>query len=66
MIPICTTDTVPVAGCGPVEQAWPVWTDHTEIGSGLDHLAHLAAQRGAHAFIALKITTYWISGGSVR
>jgi len=66
VIPIYTTEGIPVADASPIEQAWPVWTDHDDIGMGLDHLAHLAMHRGAHAIIALKINTYWIAGGSVQ
>ncbi|TYK50686.1 hypothetical protein [Actinomadura decatromicini] len=61
MIPIYTTDGVQTAGAGPVEQAWPVWCENTEIGNGLDELAKSAAQRGAHAIIALRISTYFNS-----
>lgn len=63
MIPIYTTDGVPIANAGPVERAWPVWTDEAEIGHGLDRLAYQAAQQGAHAIAALKITAYWVPAG---
>ncbi|WP_067800147.1 hypothetical protein [Actinomadura formosensis] len=63
MIPIYTTDGVPIANAGPVERAWPVWTDEAEIGHGLDRLAYQAAQQGAHAIVALKITAYWVPAG---
>ncbi|MFI0355282.1 hypothetical protein [Actinomadura sp. 9N407] len=66
MIPIYTTDGVPLANSGPIEEAWPVWIDSDSIGPGLDQLAHLARQRNAHAIVALKITTYWLSGGNVQ
>ncbi|MQY05013.1 hypothetical protein [Actinomadura macrotermitis] len=57
MIPIYTTDHIPIAGAGPVEQAWPVWTDAADIGLGLDQLAHAAVYRGAHAIVGLQVTT---------
>ncbi|XVQ11622.1 hypothetical protein ACQP1W_03295 [Spirillospora sp. CA-255316] len=56
MIPIYTTDTVPVTGAGAVQQAWPVWAEADEIGRGLDLLAQSATARGAHAIIGLKLT----------
>ncbi|MEU9019368.1 hypothetical protein [Actinomadura sp. NPDC048394] len=55
MIPIYTTDGIPTADAPPIDQAWPVWVDHDEIGAGLDHLAQQAVHRGAHAIIALKV-----------
>jgi hypothetical protein len=56
MIPIYTTSTVPVAGAGRVQQAWPVWTESDDIGRGLDQLARAAIARGAHAVIGLQLT----------
>ncbi|MFC4054507.1 hypothetical protein ACFOY4_32865 [Actinomadura syzygii] len=61
MIPIYTTDGVPTAGAGPIEQAWPVWCENSDVGNGLDELAKSAVQRGAHAIIALRINSYFNS-----
>jgi hypothetical protein len=66
VIPIYSTDGIPTADARPIDQAWPVWVDHDEIGAGLDHLAQQAAHRGAHAIIALKISTYWLGGRNVQ
>jgi hypothetical protein len=55
VIPIYTTDTVPIATAGVVQQAWPVWTEADQIGRGLDLLAQSAMTRGAHAVIGLKL-----------
>ncbi|WP_433338683.1 hypothetical protein [Spirillospora sp. CA-294931] len=54
MIPIYTTDHIPIAGSNPVVQAFPVWADDHDIGKALDKLAYAARQRGAHAVIGLR------------
>ncbi|MFB4305023.1 hypothetical protein [Actinomadura sp. GTD37] len=58
MIPIYTTDTVPIDGSPPVTHAWPVWTMATDIGQGLETLAVSAGSRGAHAIIGVRVTTF--------
>ncbi|MEW2358404.1 hypothetical protein [Spirillospora sp. NPDC029432] len=57
-IPIYTTDQIPVAGVGPVEQAWPVWVVVGDIGKGLDQLAYVATSRGAHAIVGLRVSAF--------
>ncbi|MFC4913016.1 hypothetical protein [Actinomadura gamaensis] len=61
MIPIYTTDTIPVdASVGNVLQAWPEWVNEVDdIGRGLDQLAQKAAGRGAHAIVGLQICSFW-------
>ncbi|MGI5205791.1 hypothetical protein ACQEU6_29975 [Spirillospora sp. CA-108201] len=56
MIPIYTTDTVPIDGQPPVTNAWPVWSRAPDIGQALDALARMASGRGAHAVIGLRPT----------
>ncbi|TMQ99256.1 hypothetical protein ETD83_18050 [Actinomadura soli] len=58
MIPVYTTDSVPVRAAGPIEQAWPVWGEAKEIGEGVDLLAQIAEGDGAHAVIGLRIATF--------
>ncbi|MFA1540140.1 hypothetical protein [Actinomadura monticuli] len=58
MIPIYTTDTVPIDGSPPVTHAWPVWTVAADIGQGLETLAVAAGTRGAHAIIGVRVTAY--------
>ncbi|MFC4910202.1 hypothetical protein [Actinomadura gamaensis] len=61
MIPIYTTDTIPIAAsAGTVLQAWPAWVNEVDdIGRGLDQLAQDAAGRGAHAIVGLRISSFW-------
>jgi len=58
VIPIYTTDTVPIDGSPPVTHAWPVWTMASDIGQGLETLAVAAGTRGAHAIIGLRVTAF--------
>lgn len=58
VIPIYTTDSVPIDGSPPVTHAWPVWTVATDIGQGLESLAMSAASRGAHAVVGLRFATF--------
>ena len=58
VIPVYTTDTVPIDGHPPVTHAWPVWTVATDIGQGLDALAGAAASRGAHAVVGVRFATF--------
>lgn len=58
VIPVYTTDTVPIEGHPPVTHAWPVWTVAADIGQGLETLAVSAGTRGAHAIIGLRVTAF--------
>lgn len=58
MIPVYTTDTIPIDGRPPVTHAWPVWTVASDIGQGLDALAASAAARGAHAIVGVRFATF--------
>jgi hypothetical protein len=58
VIPVYTTDTVPIDGSPPVTHAWPVWTVAADVGQGLETLAVAAGTRGAHAIIGVHVTTF--------
>ncbi|MFB4302232.1 heavy metal-binding domain-containing protein [Actinomadura sp. NTSP31] len=58
MIPVFTTDSVPIYGAQPVTGAWPVWAESDDAGRAIDQLARQSAAQGAHAVIGLRLSTF--------